>query len=84
MSVFQKQKQKLTKKNWKRHSGEPKPEEIIGIALTKKIYEESKRYRQYLAKELWLMGVMLYWAEGHKEKNIGRDRARNLPTLILK
>ncbi len=39
------------------------------IALTQKIYEESAREIGKLSRrELWLIGIALYWAEGSKEK----------------
>ncbi len=44
------------------------------IALTEKIISESKKQIGPISlRELWLLGIMLYWAEGSKEKdnNIG-------------
>lgn len=39
------------------------------ISIVRKIYEEAARDIHKISKrELWLMGVMLYWAEGSKEK----------------
>jgi len=39
------------------------------ISTVQKIYEEASRdIRKISKRELWLIGVMLYWAEGTKEK----------------
>ncbi|OGN05082.1 MAG: hypothetical protein A2746_02290, partial [Candidatus Yanofskybacteria bacterium RIFCSPHIGHO2_01_FULL_44_22] len=39
------------------------------IELTAKIQEQAiKDIKEISIKELWLMGIMLYWAEGSKEK----------------
>lgn len=39
------------------------------ISLTKKIFEDAKKDVLRISdRELWFMGVMLYWAEGSKEK----------------
>ncbi len=41
----------------------------IRIALTQKIKEKSKKeIGKLLKRELWLIGIALYWAEGNKEK----------------
>ena len=40
------------------------------IYITKKIKEEAKREVGKLSKrEIWLIGIALYWAEGKKERN---------------
>ena len=40
------------------------------IVLTSRIFKETEADIQNISKrELWLMGVMLYWAEGSKEKD---------------
>lgn len=40
------------------------------ILLTQKIQEQAKKdIRKISKRDLWLMGVMLYWAEGTKERN---------------
>ena len=39
------------------------------IALTKRIFQEARSdISNITSRELWLMGIMLYWAEGSKEK----------------
>ena len=69
VGLSKKQKQKLTKKKLEAALRGAKARKDNRIYLTKKIYEESKKDIGNISqKELWLMGVMLYWAEGHKEK----------------
>ena len=69
VSLSKKQEQRLSEK--KRLSqikgGETKRQQRI--LLTNKIYRESEEDVKSISKrELWFMGVMLYWAEGNKEK----------------
>lgn len=69
VGLSKKQKQKLTKKKLEAALRGAKARKDNRIATTKKIYEESKKDIETISKrELWLMGTMLYWAEGHKEK----------------
>ena len=58
------------------------------IALTKRIYSDAYNdIRNISHRELWLMGVMLYWAEGSKEKEYrpgSRVRFTNSDPLMIK
>ncbi|KKS31663.1 MAG: hypothetical protein UU93_C0015G0002 [Candidatus Amesbacteria bacterium GW2011_GWA2_42_12] len=69
VGLSKRQKQKLTKKKLEAALRGGKARKDNRIFITKKIYEESKKdIGDISRRELWLMGVMLYWAEGHKEK----------------
>ena len=69
VGLSKRQKQKLTKKKLEAALRGGKARKDNRISITKKIYEESKKdIGDISRRELWLMGVMLYWAEGHKEK----------------
>ena len=69
VGLSKKQKQKLTKKKLEAALKGAKTRKDNRIAITQKIYDESKKDVGAISKrELWLMGAMLYWAEGHKEK----------------
>ena len=63
------QKQKLTEKRLlaAKRGGEIRKKQRI--ALTKAIYDKAFSDIDKISKrDLWLMGIMLYWAEGSKEK----------------
>lgn len=69
VNLSEKQSQKLTEKKIKsaRRGGEKR--HLQKIEKIKRINDESKKDVTKISKrELWLMGVMLYWAEGTKEK----------------
>ena len=69
VGLSKRQKQKVTKKKLEAALRGGKARKDNRISITKKIYEESKKdIGDISRRELWLMGVMLYWAEGHKEK----------------
>jgi transcriptional regulator with XRE-family HTH domain len=81
------QHQKLTRKKLEaaRRGGEAK--RVQRIATTEKIYESAIREIHSISKrELWFMGVMLYWAEGSKEKEYrpgaGIDFSNSDPRMI--
>lgn len=63
------QKQRLTKKKLEAaiRGGQKRKEQRL--ATIKKIHEDAiKDIKKISERELWLMGIMLYWAEGGKEK----------------
>lgn len=63
------QKQRITKKRKEAQMKGATARRLQRIELTEKIYKESEGEIGILSKrELWLMGIMLYWAEGGKEK----------------
>lgn len=63
------QKQRLTKKKLEAVKRGGAAKRAQRIALTEKIITEAmKDIGTITRRELWLMGVMLYWAEGSKEK----------------
>lgn len=67
--LSKKQVQRITEKrlNSALRGGEIKRQQRI--ARTKEIHEKAvKDIGEISKRELWLMGVMLYWAEGSKEK----------------
>lgn len=69
VGLSKKQEQKLTKKKLvaARRGGARKRE--IRIAKTRGIFQEvAKDIKSLSERELFLIGVALYWAEGHKEK----------------
>lgn len=69
VGLSKKQKQKLTNKKLEAALRGAKTRRDNRISTTQKIYEESKKDIEAISeRELWLMGIMLYWAEGHKEK----------------
>lgn len=69
VGLSKKQEHKLTKKKLEAALRGAKARRDNRIAITQKIYEESKKEIGAISeRELWLMGIMLYWAEGHKEK----------------
>ena len=70
VGLSKKQSQKLTynKLAASRKGGEARRKQRI--LLTQKIYNESiNEISKISDRELWLLGIMLYWAEGSKEKD---------------
>ena len=70
VKLAKRQKQRLTEKRLAAviRGGAAKREKRI--ALTKEIKDEARSQIGKLSKrELWLIGISLYWAEGNKEKN---------------
>ncbi|MDR3549250.1 MAG: helix-turn-helix domain containing protein [Candidatus Pacebacteria bacterium] len=64
------QKQRLTAKKWEAIGKGGAAKRAQRIALTEKIAAAAmKDIGTVTRRELWLMGVMLYWAEGSKEKD---------------
>ncbi|MFT5179738.1 MAG: hypothetical protein ACI9GH_000202 [Candidatus Paceibacteria bacterium] len=69
VELAKKQKQRITRKRLECaiKGGEVRRKQMI--ENMERIYKESaKDIKSISKKELWLMGVMLYWAEGSKEK----------------
>lgn len=70
VGLSKQQKQTLTKKRLEasRRGAQKKKEQRI--AITKHIQEKAiKDIKKITRKDLWLMGIMLYWAEGSKQKS---------------
>jgi len=63
------QKQRISKKRHEAQMRGAKARKDQRIQLTRDIYASAEKDIKCISKrELWLMGVMLYWAEGSKEK----------------
>ena len=70
VGLSKKQKQRLTKKKLKSALRGAKRKKEIRIAVTAEIKNKARRDVGKLSKrELWLIGIALYWGEGSKEKN---------------
>jgi hypothetical protein len=64
------QKQRLTEKKLAAIKRGAEAKHIQRIVRTQKIIKDAQREIGMISKrELWLMGTMLYWAEGSKEKD---------------
>ncbi len=64
------QKQRLTEKKLASAKKGAEAKHQKRIALTQQIIETAKKEIGTISKrELWLIGIMLYWAEGSKEKD---------------
>jgi hypothetical protein len=64
------QKQRLTKKKLAAIKRGAEAKHMQRIVRTQKIIKDAQREIGMISKrELWLMGTMLYWAEGSKEKD---------------
>ena len=63
------QKQRLTDKKLAAIHKGGQAKHLQRLALTKSIIDAARTDIDYISdRELWLMGIMLYWAEGSKEK----------------
>lgn len=74
IGLSKKQKQRLTEKKLASALRGAQRKKRQRVELTERIYREAeKEIKGIMERELWLMGIMLYWAEGSKEKenNIG-------------
>ncbi len=70
VSLSRPQKQRLTQKRLDAALRGAARRKSDRIALTQKIFEDAAKDVVSISKrELWLMGVMLYWAEGAKQKD---------------
>lgn len=70
VGLSQRQRQRLTRKKLKaaRYGAQIRKERRI--AITRALREQSvAEIEKVTGRELWLMGLMLYWAEGSKEKD---------------
>lgn len=69
VGLAKKQKQKITKKRIKASKKGGLKKKQIRIDKTEKIKKDARKDIKDLTKrDLWLMGIMLYWAEGSKQK----------------
>ena len=69
VELSRKQKQKITDKKLASALRGARRRKEIRIALTKKIKDEGKiEVGEITKRELWLIGISLYWGEGNKEK----------------
>ncbi|MFC1612447.1 hypothetical protein ACFL29_01200 [Patescibacteria group bacterium] len=69
VGLSKEQQQRLTKKKKAAILRGGKARRNQRIILTQKIYREAEiEINKLSQRELWLMGIMLYWAEGSKEK----------------
>lgn len=72
VGLSKRQKQRLTKKKLAAMERGWKAIHQKRIQLTAKIKKEAEKEVGLInKKELWLIGVILYWGEGHKEKSKG-------------
>jgi len=63
------QKQRITRKRKEAQIKGAKARQNQRIQFTNRIYKESQKEVGIVSgRELWLMGIVLYWAEGNKEK----------------
>lgn len=70
VGLSKKQKQKITEKKIEAAHKGGEMRKKARLLLSQKIKEEaSKEVANVSQRELWLMGVALYWAEGSKEKD---------------
>lgn len=82
------QKQTLTKKRLDAAKRGAMVMKQLRIDRVKKIKEDTKKDIESVSKrDLWLMGIMLYWAEGAKEKEgrnpgVGIDFGNSDPKMV--
>ena len=70
VGLSKRQKQRLTQKKLEAALRGSRKRREQKIALINKIYQEAEKdIKKITKRELWLMGIMLYWAEGSKEKS---------------
>jgi len=69
VKLAKRQKQRLTEKKLASGRRGAQKRKDIRIALTKQIKDKARKEIGKLSKrDLWLIGIALYWAEGSKEK----------------
>jgi len=72
VGLSKKQKQRLTEKKFKSALRGAQKRREQKIIITNEIKNRAiKEVGKISKRELWLIGVALYWAEGHKEKSKG-------------
>jgi cell division protein FtsB len=75
VGLSKQQKQRLTKKKLESALRGARRKREQKIALINKLHREAEKdIKKITKRELWLIGIMLYWAEGSKEK----DTAANI------
>ena len=81
-----KQKQRLTKKKLESALRGAKKKREQKIVLINKIHQEAEKdIKKITRRELWLMGIMLYWAEGSKEKRFATNiQFSNSDSVMIK
>lgn len=88
VGLSKKQKQNITKKKLDAAKRGAMAMKQLRIERVAKIRKETKKDIESISKrDLWLMGIMLYWAEGAKEKEgirhgIGIDFGNSDPKMI--
>jgi transcriptional regulator len=74
VGLSKKQKQRLTKKKLESALRGAKKKREQKLALIDKLHRKAEKdIKKITKKELWLMGVMLYWAEGSKERRFATN-----------
>ncbi|WP_412733112.1 hypothetical protein [Minisyncoccus archaeiphilus] len=72
VGLVESQEQRITEKRISGALKGAKTRHLQRISSTQKIKDEARKEIEYLSKrELWLIGISLYWAEGSKEKDNG-------------
>ncbi len=90
VGLAKEQKQRLTEKRIAAALRGAQARKDFRLAITKEIKNKAKREIGKLSdRELWLVGIALYWAEGHKEKEHGNliklgNSDPNLINIFLK
>ena len=87
VGLSKKQKQRLTEKKLEAIKRGAERKHEIKLDKIKRIYSESKKdIKNITYKELFLIGIALYWAEGAKEKptHAGGIKFINSDVLMLK
>lgn len=70
VNLSKEQKRRLTQKSIDAAKRGAKRKKEKRVEITREIKEKAaKEIKSISKKELWLMGIMLYWAEGSKEKS---------------
>jgi hypothetical protein len=72
VGLAKEQKQKITEKRIAGALRGAKSRKDQKLKITKEISDKAKKEIKYINKrDLWLIGIALYWAEGSKEKETG-------------
>ena len=72
VGLSQPQKQRLTDKKMAAMKNGWERKREIRVSTTKRIKDEARRdIKQLNDRDLWLLGIALYWAEGQKERDRG-------------
>ena len=86
IGLAKKQKQRLTEKRVAAALRGATTKRNQRLAITREIKDKARKEIGKLSnRELWLIGIALYWAEGHKEKTKGTlIRLGNLDPNLIK